>query len=121
MKILVLKRDKIGDLLLTTPLLAQLKAGIAGVQTHLLANDYNAWVVAGNPHIDRVWVYRRVRHAGRVSIGAAWQWTSSAYLGYPGFKTFPGSVGEYNGKFMIDQIDFQSIEEVIRKRLLKSF
>jgi len=74
MKILVIKRDKIGDLLLTTPLLAQLKAGLPQVETHLLATDYNAWVVAGNPHVDRVWVYRRVRHAGRVSLGAAWQW-----------------------------------------------
>jgi len=73
-KILVIKRDKIGDLLLTTPLLAQLKAGLRDVETHLLANDYNAWVVAGNPHVDRVWVYRRVRHAGRVSLAAAWQW-----------------------------------------------
>ena len=74
MKVLVIKRDKIGDLLLTTPLLAQLKAGLPRVETHLLANDYNAWVVAGNPHVDRVWVYRRVRQAGRVSPGAAWQW-----------------------------------------------
>jgi ADP-heptose:LPS heptosyltransferase len=74
MKILVIKRDKLGDLLLTTPMLAQLKAGLPQAETHLLANDYNAWVVAGNPHVDRVWVYRRVRHAGRVSLGAAWQW-----------------------------------------------
>jgi ADP-heptose:LPS heptosyltransferase len=74
MKVLVIKRDKIGDLLLTTPLLARLKASLPQVETHLLANDYNAWVVAGNPHVDRLWVYRRVRHAGRVSLGAAWQW-----------------------------------------------
>ena len=74
MKILVLKRDKLGDLLLTTPLLARLKAALPRVETHLLANDYNAWVVAGNPHVDRLWVYRRVRHAGRVSLGAAWNW-----------------------------------------------
>ena len=74
MKVLVIKRDKIGDLLLATPLLAQLKAGLPHAETHLLANDYNAWVVAGNPHVDRLWVYRRVRHAGRVSLGAAWQW-----------------------------------------------
>jgi len=74
MKVLVIKRDKIGDLLLTTPLLARLKAGLPQAETHLLANDYNAWVVAGNPHVDRLWVYRRVRNAGRVSLGAAWQW-----------------------------------------------
>lgn len=74
MKILVIKRDKLGDLLLTTPLLALLKAGLPRVETHLLANDYNAWVVKGNANIDRIWVYRRVRHAGRISLGAAWQW-----------------------------------------------
>ena len=71
-KVLVLKRDKIGDMLLTTPLLAHLKAALPQVETHLLANDYNAWVVAGDPHVDRVWTYRRVRNAGRVSLRAAW-------------------------------------------------
>jgi len=74
MKVLVLKRDKIGDLLLSTPLLARLKAALPGVETHLLANDYNAWVAQGNPHVDRLWVYRRVRDRGRVSIGAALDW-----------------------------------------------
>ena len=74
MKGLVIKRDKLGDLLLTTPLFALLKASLPQVETHLLANDYNAWVVTGNPNLDRVRVYRRVRSAGRVSLGAAWQW-----------------------------------------------
>jgi ADP-heptose:LPS heptosyltransferase len=74
MKILVLKRDKIGDMLLTTPLLARIKAALPRAETHLLANDYNAWVAAGNPHVDRHWVYRRVRHGGRVSLRAAWDW-----------------------------------------------
>jgi len=55
-------------------LLALLKASLPQVETHLLANDYNAWVVAGNPHVDLIWVYRRVRNSGRVSLGAAWQW-----------------------------------------------
>ena len=34
----------------------------------------------------------------------AWQWTQSAYLAYPGFRPGAGAVGEYNGKFMIDQM-----------------
>jgi ergothioneine biosynthesis protein EgtB len=37
-------------------------------------------------------------------FGAAWQWTNSAYLPYPGFRADAGAVGEYNGKFMINQM-----------------
>ena len=36
--------------------------------------------------------------------GELWQWTQSAYAPYPGFRPLPGTLGEYNGKFMCDQL-----------------
>lgn len=61
MKILLIRRDNIGDLILTTPLIANLTNNNSNV-LDLLVNTYNKDVLVGNPHIGKVHLYCKSHH-----------------------------------------------------------
>lgn len=58
--------------------------------------------VAGNFVESNHW--HPIASEGPQFFGDVWEWTSSAYAAYPGFKPLSGSLGEYNGKFMCNQM-----------------
>lgn len=65
-------------------------------------------VAAGRPVVGRSLDPDRLRPetgpSGDLGLfGDVWEWTSSAYLPYPGYRPAAGAVGEYNGKFMVGQ------------------
>ena len=64
------------------------------------AAAYAAWREARLP-TEAEW---EVAAAAGLAWGERWEWTGSAYLPYPGFRKAPGALGEYNGKFMINQM-----------------
>ena len=63
----------------------------------------NAQPVAGNLLGSGLW-HPAAAATGMQFFGDVWEWTSSAYAPYPGFKPLDGTLGEYNGKFMCNQM-----------------
>lgn len=66
-KILVIRRDNIGDLVCTTPAIAALRKHYPGAEIAALVNSYNAEVLRGNPNLDRIFVYQKLKHAGGIA------------------------------------------------------
>jgi ADP-heptose:LPS heptosyltransferase len=64
MKILVIRRDNIGDLVCTTPAIAALRQRYPDAEIGALVNSYNAEVLRGNPNLDHLFVYQKLKHAG---------------------------------------------------------
>jgi ADP-heptose:LPS heptosyltransferase len=66
MKILVIRRDNIGDLLCTTPLIAALRRRFPDAWIGVLTNSYSAPALANNPHVNEVLVYEKGKHAASI-------------------------------------------------------
>jgi len=61
-RILVIRRDNIGDLVCTTPLLRALREKLPAAWLGILVNSYNAPVLAGNPDLDAIFTYAKRKH-----------------------------------------------------------
>src|SRR5688572_31042511 len=62
MRILVVRRDNIGDLVCTTPFIAALRQRLPDAWIGALVNSYNAAVVERNPDLDTVIAYTKLKH-----------------------------------------------------------
>jgi ergothioneine biosynthesis protein EgtB len=70
------------------------------------ADAYARWAGARLP-LESEWEVVAPRADDRAPngwYGAVWQWTASPYVAYPGFRPATGAIGEYNGKFMVNQM-----------------
>ena len=67
------------------------------------ADAFARWSYARLP-TEFEWEAASVKPAIDETTGHVWQWTESSYRPYPGYKPAPGAIGEYNGKFMINQM-----------------
>lgn len=63
MKILIIRRDNIGDLICTTPLFEAIRRRYPDAYLAALVNSYNAPAIQGNPHLDAIFAYTKGKHA----------------------------------------------------------
>lgn len=67
-------------------------------------NYYEAWAFAEWKGMRLPTEFEWEVASNQFKWGHRWEWTSSAYLPYPGFAKAEGAIGEYNGKFMVNQM-----------------
>ena len=70
MKIIILKRDKLGDLLLTTPMLQILKGLYPKAKLSVIAPESSAWILKDAPFIDQLYIYPKPKFFNLRSIAS---------------------------------------------------
>ena len=80
------------------------RSGRAGL--HVSYYEADAFARFAGKHLPSEAEWEVAARAGLLAdaFGIAWQWTRSAYLPYPGYRAAEGALGEYNGKFMVNQM-----------------
>ena len=73
---------------------------------HISYYEADAFARWADKHLPTEFEWEVAARAGILddAFGIVWQWTRSAYLAYPGYRADPGALGEYNGKFMVNQM-----------------
>jgi ergothioneine biosynthesis protein EgtB len=73
---------------------------------HVSYYEADAFARWSGKHLPTEMEWEVAARAGHLNdaFGIVWQWTRSAYAAYPGYRAIDGALGEYNGKFMINQL-----------------
>jgi ergothioneine biosynthesis protein EgtB len=73
---------------------------------HVSYYEADAFARWGGKHLptEMEWEVAARSHHLNDAFGIVWQWTRSAYSPYPGYRAVEGALGEYNGKFMVNQL-----------------
>jgi len=73
---------------------------------HISYYEADAFARFAGKHLPTEFEWEVAARAGHLAdaTGIVWQWTRSSYAAYPGFVACDGALGEYNGKFMINQM-----------------
>lgn len=74
-RILIVRRDNIGDLICTLPLISAIRQLNPAARIDILVNSYCAPVVLGNPDLDNVYIYTKAKHkdSGESTLGVYWR------------------------------------------------
>jgi ergothioneine biosynthesis protein EgtB len=78
----------------------------AAAVCHLSYYEADAFARWSGKHLPTEMEWEVAARAGQLNdgFGLVWQWTRSAYAPYPGYRAIEGALGEYNGKFMVNQL-----------------